>query len=284
MGARTNAAPVIIKRNKVIAKGGHHGGAWKVAYADFVTAMMAFFMLMWLLNATTEKQRKGLADYFSPTVPINRVSGGGDGAFGGHSMFSEDELPHEGTGATNRNPDIARESRGETGLEAVGAESEADPLRLIEEELMGRGGESMVTTEMLKHIVTRVTDEGLIIELYANPGAPLFEAGTDNPTQMMRDLVAMVVGVAAKVTNGLAVAAHVPANPVVMRENPVWELSGARAARIRRLLEVAGMEQARIRRVTSHADRSPAAENTMAVRNDRIELTLLRNGTGLNNN
>ena len=63
-------APIIIKRKKVIAAG-HHGGAWKVAYADFVTAMMAFFLLMWLLGATTEKQRKGIADYFNPTIPIN---------------------------------------------------------------------------------------------------------------------------------------------------------------------------------------------------------------------
>ena len=62
-------------------------GAWKVAYADFVTAMMAFFMLMWLLNATTEKQRKGIADYFNPTIPVNRISGGGDGAFGGEQRL-----------------------------------------------------------------------------------------------------------------------------------------------------------------------------------------------------
>ena len=82
MGAQSNLAPVIIKRKKKVVGGGHHGGAWKVAYADFVTAMMAFFMMMWLLNATTEQQRQGLADYFSPTIPINRVSGGGDGSFG----------------------------------------------------------------------------------------------------------------------------------------------------------------------------------------------------------
>lgn len=67
MTTHNNVAPIIIKRKKIIVSGGHHGGAWKVAYADFVTAMMAFFMLMWLLNATTEQQRKGIADYFSPT-------------------------------------------------------------------------------------------------------------------------------------------------------------------------------------------------------------------------
>ena len=91
-------APIIIKRKKVIAAG-HHGGAWKVAYADFVTAMMAFFLLMWLLGATTEKQRKGIADYFNPTIPVNKVSGGGDGAFGGDSIFSENSLAQNGTGA-----------------------------------------------------------------------------------------------------------------------------------------------------------------------------------------
>ena len=74
MMSSDNVAPIIIKRKKVVSGDGHHGGAWKVAYADFVTAMMAFFMLMWLLNATTEQQRKGIADYFSPAVPINRIS------------------------------------------------------------------------------------------------------------------------------------------------------------------------------------------------------------------
>ena len=97
-------APVIIKRKKIVVSTGHHGGAWKVAYADFVTAMMAFFMLMWLLNATTEQQRKGLADYFSPTIPVNRISGGGDGAFSGDSVFSEETLAQNGTGASSHKP------------------------------------------------------------------------------------------------------------------------------------------------------------------------------------
>jgi chemotaxis protein MotB len=101
MTTHKNVAPVIIKRKKIIVSGGHHGGAWKVAYADFVTAMMAFFMLMWLLNATTEQQRKGLADYFSPTFAINRTSGGGDSSFVGDSIFTEDTITRQGiVGAT----------------------------------------------------------------------------------------------------------------------------------------------------------------------------------------
>ncbi len=116
MAGQNNAAPVIIKRKKVVLGGGHHGGAWKVAYADFVTAMMAFFMLMWLLNATTEKQRKGIADYFNPTIPINRVSGGGAGSFGGNSVFSEKVMAQSGTGASSQRPTDERQARGATGV------------------------------------------------------------------------------------------------------------------------------------------------------------------------
>lgn len=95
-------APVIFKRKKIIAADGHHGGAWKVAYADFVTAMMAFFMLMWLLNATTEQQKKGIADYFSPTLAINRSSGGGDSSFVGDTVFTEETLTRQGVGASTK--------------------------------------------------------------------------------------------------------------------------------------------------------------------------------------
>ena len=90
MAATEEIRPIIIKKKKVIVGGGHHGGAWKVAYADFVTAMMAFFLLMWLLNATSEKQRKGLADYFNPALPISRTSAGGAGMLAGDTVFSED--------------------------------------------------------------------------------------------------------------------------------------------------------------------------------------------------
>ncbi len=277
MDARSNVAPVIIKRKKVIDGGGHHGGAWKVAYADFVTAMMAFFMLMWLLNATTEKQRKGLADYFSPTVPINRVSGGGDGAFGGDSMFAEDVLPKNGTGGARIRASESRRSRGETGVDqAEPSLDEGDPLKTIEDTLMGRGGESFVSDDLLRHVATRVTDEGLIIELFSLPGVPLFEGESARPTRVMRDLAGMVARLAATVENEVAVGGHTRAVPIVRAENPVWDLSTARAGRSRELLEAAGMPDRRIRRVTGHADRRPAIANPMADRNDRIEIILLR--------
>lgn len=277
MGAQSNAAPVIIKRKKVISGGGHHGGAWKVAYADFVTAMMAFFMLMWLLNATTEKQRKGLADYFSPTIPINRVSGGGSGAFGGTSVFSEETLTQSGTGANQVAPAIARQSLGLSGLDPNGADhDDSKTFEEVESKLMGRGGESLVAKEALKHIVTRVTDEGLIIELFAIEGSPLFKANSDTPTNIMRDLTRIVSQAAVDVENGIAVTGHIRAHPVVLAESPVWELSSKRAAVTRRLLENSGTNPQRIQRVTGHADRKTVHENPMAVRNNRVEITLLR--------
>ncbi|WP_300034100.1 flagellar motor protein MotB [uncultured Roseobacter sp.] len=276
MGAQSNLAPIIIKRKKVIA-GGHHGGAWKVAYADFVTAMMAFFMMMWLLNATTEQQRSGLADYFSPTIPINRVSGGGDGNFGGDSMMSEDTLPQEGRGATEEHAAEQDKSRGDTGSAPEGGEEQSDTdFEALIAELIGRGGETEVMDNLLKHIVTRITDEGLVIELFSRENAPLFVSGTAEPTKLLDDLVSLVAGVSVAVTNQVAIGGHVRAFPVVATENPVWDTSSSRADLTRNILEREGVTPERIERVTGHADRELVVDNPMAARNERVEIVLLR--------
>ncbi|MCW3782052.1 OmpA/MotB family protein [Defluviimonas salinarum] len=280
MAGQTNAAPVIIKRKKVVAGGGHHGGAWKVAYADFVTAMMAFFMLMWLLNATTEKQRKGIADYFSPTIPLSRISGGGDGSFGGDSVFSEDQIAQNGTGASSLKPSKERQALGQTGTEAseraADAAAFAEEARRIEEALMGIGGESMVSAKAARHIVTRVTDEGLIVEIFDQDDAPLFVTDSDTPEQILTDLIAMVARVFGLAANNVAVNGHIRALPAVLRDNPSWDLSTARAMRARKMLENAGLDPERIERVTGHSDRQPAVKNPMAARNNRLEIVLLR--------
>lgn len=278
MDAQSNLAPVIIKRKKKIIAGGHHGGAWKVAYADFVTAMMAFFMMMWLLNATTEQQRQGLADYFSPTVPINRVSGGGDGAFGGDSIFSEETLPQNGLGASTEHATRKKAARGDTGSSAQGGDRDSSDAELetLMSELLGRGGESSVMENLLEHVVTRITDEGLVIELFALDGKPLFTDGTDTPTSLMSDLIALVASVASAARNDIAIGGHVRAQPVVLADNPVWDTSAQRATRTRLMMESDGIRSDRMQRVTGHADREPVHDNPMHVRNDRIEIVLLR--------
>ncbi|WP_299204346.1 flagellar motor protein MotB [uncultured Tateyamaria sp.] len=278
MSAQANARPIIIKKKKVSGGGGHHGGAWKVAYADFVTAMMAFFMLMWLLNATTEKQRKGIADYFSPTIPINRISGGGDGAFGGDSVFSEVTLPQNGTGASSKRPTESKQARGDTGSgdqgDLTAAQDEA--FESLEAQLLGKGGETKVMDNDLRHIVTRLTDEGLVVEIFALEDTPLFEEGTDIPTPLLRDLSRLIMEAARTVENDIAVEGHVQAQPIVVAERSTWKMSVARADAMRRLLKQTGVPGERIERVTGHADREAAVKNPMAVRNNRLEVIFLR--------
>lgn len=277
MSAQANARPIIIKRKKVISGGGHHGGAWKVAYADFVTAMMAFFMLMWLLNATTEQQRKGIADYFSPTIPINRVSGGGNGAFGGESIFTEMTLPKNGTGSTAQHSSREDKAHGASGnAQSSEMEEETQKFRDLDAQLQGMGGESLVMENAKRHIVTRITDEGLVIELFDLDAVLLFEDGTDRPRQILRDLAAIITETSKIVTNKIAIGGHVRANPIVLAHSPVWELSAQRATKMRELLQGAGIVPDRIQRVTGHADRTPVVADPMARRNNRLEVILLR--------
>ncbi|MFT3690562.1 flagellar motor protein MotB [Paenirhodobacter sp.] len=275
MAKNDNAAPVIIKRKTVIEGGGHHGGAWKVAYADFVTAMMAFFLLMWLLNATTEKQRKGIADYFNPTIPINRISGGGDGAFGGDSMFSEDKLSQTGTGAVFRNASPKHQSSGAEDGAQTGEELRA-VANEIDRTLSGFGGESMASDRLARRIVTRVTDEGLIVEFFDLKDEPLFAPDSADPEPVMEEIAKMVIRVFAIVDNQVAINGYVRSYPEVLRVDPVWDLSAKRAQKVRELLESEGFDRKRVQRVTGYADRKPAAQAPMSVRNNRIEVILLR--------
>jgi chemotaxis protein MotB len=279
MAGQGNAAPVIIKRKKIVQGGGHHGGAWKVAYADFVTAMMAFFMLMWLLNATTEKQRKGIADYFNPTIPVNRVSGGGDGAFGGDSTFTENTLAQNGTGATAENPTEAKQARGETGTAAeaaAAAAAEQQAMAEVEQALSAKGGESATMERLLRHVVTRVTDEGLVIEIFDLEGTPLFDVETATPTPQTVEIAALLAEVLALATNDIAVNGHVRSYPVTLVQDPTWDLSTARAQVLRQILETQSLPTSRIARITGHADRKPVTADPTALRNNRIEIILLR--------
>ena len=268
-------APIIIKKVKKVSGDGHHGGAWKVAYADFVTAMMAFFLLMWLLNATTEKQRKGIADYFSPTIPITRVSGGGSGSFGGDSVLSDESLSQTGTGGVPRDP---ANTEGGKGADSTGDDGEKQTAKLkeVEEMLLSRSGESMTSDQLRRHIVTRVTDEGLLVEIFALEHAPLFHAGTTTPTPILKDILTTIVEVFSLAKNGVAIEGHVATQPVVVAENTAWELSSGRADKVRTLFESLDRTPGKVQRVTGHADREHAEETAMAARNNRIELILLR--------
>ena len=265
MAGNRDGAPIIIKRiNKV--EGGHHGGAWKVAYADFVTAMMAFFLLMWLLNATTEKQRKGLADYFNPTI-IHSPNEGADGIYGGDIRDAESNSG-KGAGAS-RDEYLAQARQGqESGFDAM--------ARHIQDQLTGSGAESMQMTNILRHVVTRMTDEGLMIELTDLQDAPLFDGDTAQPTPAMNELAGILSRVLGRVKNEIAISGHVRGYPEMLVHSPVWALSDARAHTVRNLLETADFNDKRIQRVTGYADRRNRSTNPMDPANNRVEVILLR--------
>jgi chemotaxis protein MotB len=258
----------IVKRRKVVAAG-HHGGAWKVAYADFVTAMMAFFLLMWLLNVSDDELRAGLADYFSPTIPIYNTSGGGDGPFEGSSLLNVDTLANDETGAQG-DP----ERRIELG-------TPDQTLWEIEQALTGGSGDAIEADPLLKHIATRVTDEGLIIEVFDIAGSPLFQGPTLRHNEILGRLVAMIGRVLSHVGNPIAVSGHLATGDTGGGEavGPAadpWTLSADRAQLARRLLVQAGVEDARLERITGRADRDPVTGTPSDGRNRRLEITLLR--------
>jgi chemotaxis protein MotB len=252
-GGKGSAGPtIIIKRIEGGGEGGHHGGAWKVAYADFVTAMMAFFLLMWLLNATTEAQRTGLADYFSPTV-MKTPGSSGEGA--------EDAVRHS---IQQPLPD----SEAAADFEQVARE--------VQNILTGSGAESMQMTNLLKHVVTRMTDEGLVIELSDLTEAPLFVEDTGQPQPALTSLMRIVASALGHTRNQIAISGHVRAYPETLVSSPVWALSDARAHTVRNLLEQADFPQRRIQRVSAFGDRRNRSGNPMDPQNNRIEVILLR--------
>ena len=260
MGVNSDT-PVIIKRKKNVVGDGHHGGAWKVAYADFVTAMMAFFMLMWLLNATTEQQRKGLADYFAPTVPLVRVSGGGAEALMGDSVKVEDTLSQSGTG-------------GLIEVDIGDGTPQVDALTAFEEVLLGQGGESIFADEALKHVVTKLTDRGLVLEIFALPEVPLFD-GVE-PAAIL-DLMLEGLAVASEmVDNDIAIEVHVAARPMAARVESPWSLSASRANAVRSKLATEGVVNHRLSRVSGYGDLTLADPIPTSVRNNRIEIVFLR--------
>ncbi len=261
---RKNSKNITIIKRKTVVAAGHHGGAWKVAYADFVTAMMAFFLLMWLLSVTDEQTKLGLADYFSPTIPLYQTRGGGDGPFAGSSMFSQDILAAEESGNAGKDPSL------------TASEAADKTLWEIESALMGASGDAVAADPLLRHIRTRVTDEGLIIEVFDIDGSPLFVDDSSEANPILERLLQMIGRVLSRTENSVAISGHLAAGDVGPALSDPWTLSADRAQLARSLLVAAGVADARLMRVTGQADRNPSDDDAQADRNRRIDITLLR--------
>jgi chemotaxis protein MotB len=268
--------PIIVKKVYEAPHGGHHGGAWKVAYADFVTAMMAFFLLMWLLGATTEKQRKALADYFSPTLIASKQdSAGSDGLFGGDSIVSVDKYPNRAGQTGTRAMTIPRDARGGP-KEASGRQSDTANFNAIQRALAIR----MQKTSGLKTLAGSIrfteTRDGLRIDLIDDANFSMFASGTDKMTPQALALLREVAETVRDLPNGITIRGHTDSS--AWTRDPSmnnWRLSSARAEATRNMLMLQQIDPYRIVRIEGVADREPYdPKNRLSPQNRRISITL----------
>jgi chemotaxis protein MotB len=270
--------PIIIKKIIAESHGGHHGGAWKVAYADFVTAMMAFFLLMWILGATTEKQRKGIADYFTPTmVQLKEKSAGANGIFGGESIVDKDNYPHRAAQTGSKSITIPKDA---SGGEKEGAAAIRQKERVAFQKLKAVLEQKMASTPSLQGMAKNVrmmeTREGLRIDLVDQADFSMFMSGTDQLSPKARALLKQVAEVTDFVDNSVIVRGHTDAMPYSKgRSVNNWTLSAARAEATRRALADFGVENGRFARIEGVADRDPyVPEDPYDPRNRRMSITL----------
>lgn len=267
-------APIIVKKITVVA-GGHHGGAWKVAYADFVTAMMAFFLLMWLLGATTEDQRKGLADYFTPTlVKMREQSAGADGMLGGSSITEVDNYPNAAGQTGNMAITIPRDARGGP---QEGGEAEQERRR---QQIAQQIQEKIDSVERLRRLSRQVrvtrTPEGIRIDLVDDADFSMFHLGSTVLVPEARELLGIIGEALAGEGGQLIVRGHTDAVPWRSGAGANnWSLSSARAEATRQELLRHGLTDTRFDRIEGVADREPLVPADPAdARNRRMSILL----------
>lgn len=261
--------PIIVKKITVVAAG-HHGGAWKVAYADFVTAMMAFFLLLWLLGATTEDQRKGLADYFTPTlVKTKEQAAGSNGLLGGSSLTDVDDYPHAAGQTGTRTLTIPRDMVG-------GPREGAEMVKRIRKRIEDKASKDGTLQRLMKQVRMVDTTEGVRIDLVDNADFSMFTLGTTVLTGDARKLLQMIAGSMLTEDSRLIVRGHTDAlryrDPVRVNN---WSLSAGRAEATRQMLRGFGISDRRFRRIEGVADTElliPSDPNDP--RNRRISIIL----------
>jgi len=274
--------PVIVKKVIEAAHAAHHGGAWKIAYADFVTAMMAFFLLLWLLGATDEDQRRGLADYFTPTlIEYKQNSAGSNGIMGGDSIVAADNYPHRAGQTGSRAITIPRDVTGGVNEGAVPRNPiDREQFRQLSADLMRRIDASPELRRLRNHVSFAESEEGLRIDLMDEADFSMFRVGTDQLLPQAAQLVREVAQVISGVPNQVIIRGHTDSLPYAAgRTTNNWTLSAARAESTRGTLEAAGIPVVRVARIEGVADRQPfVASNRYDPRNRRISITLAWRG------
>ncbi|OFX12658.1 MAG: hypothetical protein A2516_02460 [Alphaproteobacteria bacterium RIFOXYD12_FULL_60_8] len=287
-------ATIVIKR----IKKGHaaaHGGAWKVAYADFVTAMMAFFLLLWLLNAVTEEQLSGISDYFAPTTVSSSKSGAG-GVLGGQSIavdgaaVSDKSTP---TAPTTLPPptigsggqDLTDPKENPNTTEDPTASAKQDAQQQEEEQFqeamdkLQEAIQNMPDAQMLqKSLLVDNTLEGLRIQIVDQEGLAMFPSGSSQMFQHTKKIIETVSKIVETMPQKISISGHTDSTQFADQTGYTnWELSADRALASRRVLLATGVNPERIDRVVGKADTDPLLkDDPKAARNRRIAIVMLR--------
>lgn len=308
--AEENSGDIIVKRVKKIS-GGHHGGAWKVAYADFVTAMMAFFLLLWLLATTSPEQRSGLADYFTPTTGIKDSKGIGvkGGLAPNEKGTSKSTLTDPGivvgrlpqgpdpTDPTKKLEDTPQDTQTGRDIEPTTSTAEdaeldkqdnsgdkgsedadSEEFKRVEQDVMNAFEQSPELKQLKNNIIITHTPEGLKIDMVDSENKPMFAPGSTMMSEAGKQVLKAIAEIVSTTTNKLSVAGHTDAGAFSPADDYTnWELSTDRANASRRYLSNIGVERDRFAKVQGLADRDLLVQNEpTSPRNRRISLTLMR--------
>jgi chemotaxis protein MotB len=272
--------PIIIKKVKKAAHG-HHGGAWKIAYADFVTAMMAFFLLMWLISMTTREQKTGLAEYFAPAALSLSNSGAGGmlmGAAldksGNRSSALRDTAmgtPTKEDGARRTNS--GRASDREVNRPAAGVQAQHSAMASLRQALQNMPE----IAELSRNIVIEPSHEGLNVSLVDQNGRSMFPEGSLHPNERTRLVLVALAPTLRRLPNRLSLTGHTTTTrPGLVQAVDSWSLTAGRALAVREILSAAGLPHDRIASVVGRADTEPLfPDNPYIPPNRRVTITLL---------
>ena len=276
--AEKKLQPIIIKRVK---KGGHaaHGGAWKIAYADFVTAMMAFFLLMWLLGSTAKGELQGISDYFSS--PLKVAMAGGDGSGNSSSVIpgggNDLSKVHGQVRRSDTDSEKARRQSIDT-ARAERAKQDAQRIKTLQAKIDALITENPRLNEYKSQIRIDVTPDGLQIQIVDDQNRPMFDSGSAMVKPYMRDILREIGAALNGVENRVSLAGHTDAVPYSNSDRGYsnWELSSDRANATRRELVAAGMPDAKLGRVVGLAASDLLEpDNPRSAANRRITITVL---------
>jgi chemotaxis protein MotB len=269
--------PIIVKK---VRKGGHaaHGGAWKIAYADFVTAMMAFFLLMWLLGSTTEGDKKGIADYFSAPLKVSLAGGAGSGDASHVVKGGGEDLTRSGGQVKRGDVDAPKKTINLAALKAEQKRAEIAKLQEVKNTIEQKIQASERLKAMSSQLRLDMTRDGLRIQIVDEQNRPMFASGSSAVQPYMRELLQAIGAILTEVPNLLTLEGHTDATPFSGGERGYsnWELSADRANASRRELMAGGLAENRVLRVQGLAFSQPFDRNDPAgASNRRISIIVM---------